>query len=249
MLKSKKCLGIWHGICKKVNMSLFLICAQKIIRDQITKGVLLTCLLLLSGCAFVFSSKHHTETSLPYPRAFYVEDFSINLARAVQDAEVSNRTEYLGSLQDLSRRLSAKLRSELMDLAPVYVLKPGDPRPDNGYVIQGDFLTMDAGSPAARTFLGLGLGQTKMFANVQMYLASHTKVPLLRKDTKNIGRVHDFRTEGVTTEGLVLGFNVRTGSGLLMGPPAALHSLNDDADAAAREISRNIRRALGLPIK
>lgn len=204
---------------------------------------------VITSCSIVTSSSPRSDAALPYPKAFYVEDFSIDLARAVQDSEVSTRAEYIGSLTDISRRLSAKLRSELMDIAPVYILKPDDPRPKEGYIIQGDFLAMDAGSPAARSFMGFGFGQTKLLANVRMYLAGRTKAPARPRNSKNILEERDYQSDGIRGDGLVMGINVRTGSGLVMGVPGAYHRLDDDADAAAREIARKIRKLFGYPLK
>ena len=205
--------------------------------------------LILVGCASVGSTKPTVPGSLPYPKAFYVEDFSINLARGGWDSDATNRVEYLGSLTDISRQLSGRLRAELMDIAPVYVLKPSDPRPTEGYIIQGDFLRMDAGHPALRALPGMGFGKTQLVANARMYLASVRHVPIQRMDPKNIGRVYDARIQGVSHEGLVMGINTHASSGLVSGLPGAYHRQSDDAEAMAREISRRVREVLGLAKK
>lgn len=207
------------------------------------------CTAVLSGCASVGSTKPRTDLNLPYPTAFYVQDFSVNLASASWDAEATNRAEYLASFADISRRLSARLRTELMDIAPVHVLKPADPRPKDGYIIEGDFLRMNAGHPALRAVPGLGLGQTRLVANARMYLASSRRQPFARMDTKNIGREYDARTMGISQEGLVMGINSHAGSGLVSGLPGAYHRQTDDAEAMAREISHRIREVLGLAKK
>lgn len=80
----------------------------------------------LAGCAGIDVQNVRTDPNAAFgpPEAFYVQDFSYDRAFKGQAAETTGRDDHIASFHNLTRDLSARLRTELMDLAPVYVLKP-----------------------------------------------------------------------------------------------------------------------------
>lgn len=196
---------------------------------------------LLAGCAGIDVQNVRTDPNAAFgpPEAFYVQDFSYDRAFKNQAADTTSREDYIATSHNLTRNLSARLRTELMDMAPVYVLKPTDPLPGKGYIIKGDIRVLEAGTPSARFFAGMGAGQTRFVADVRVYRAKPEtpRPPPDAKAAKQAG--------ADATNRPVLAFSVAGGSKINSGFAAWEHGLKDDVEAAARKISWEIRRHLG----
>ncbi|MCC6354746.1 MAG: DUF4410 domain-containing protein [Verrucomicrobiae bacterium] len=197
--------------------------------------------LLLAGCAGIDVHNVRTDPNAAFgpPEAFYVQDFSYDRAFKGQAAETTGREDHIASFHNLTRNLSGRLRTELMDIAPVYVLKPTDPLPGSGYIIKGDIRVLDAGTPSARYFAGMGAGQTRFVADVRMFRGSPEapKPPPDAKAAKQAGA--DLAGKPVLT------FSVAGGSKINSSLAVWEHGSQDDVEAAARKIAWEIRRHLG----
>ncbi len=198
----------------------------------------------LAGCAGV-DVKHvrtNPNVNLPEPEAFYIEDFSFSSAMKSWAAESSKRTDYLGKFQDWTRVLSARLRMEMMDLAPAYVLKPTDPLPERGYIIRGDFVRMDEGNPSLRFLPGASAGATEVYAHVRLYRVPGIEVPVASvKGQRDSGEMRVIGGPDMP----VMEFVAAGGSRKLSSFAAWEHNITDDLEEAARKINYEIRKRLG----
>jgi len=196
---------------------------------------------LLVGCAGidVHNVRVDPNAASGPPEAFYVQDFSYDRAFKAQSADTMGREDHLASFHNLTRDLSGRLRIELQDMAPVYVLKPTDPLPSSGYIVKGDIRIMDAGTPTARFFAGMGAGQTRFAADVRMYRA---RPPVATTSSSKV--VKQVGSDAALNRP-VLAFSVVGGSKINSGISVWEHGLQDDVEAAARKISWKIRDFLG----
>ncbi|HPA20173.1 MAG TPA: DUF4410 domain-containing protein [Verrucomicrobiae bacterium] len=197
---------------------------------------------LLVGCAGIDVQNVRTDPNAAFgpPEAFYVQDFSYDRGFKSQAADTTSREDYLATAHNLTRNLSGRLRTELMDMAPVYVLKPTDPLPHSGYIVKGDIRILDAGTPTARFFAGMGTGQTRFVADVRVYRGS-PEVQRAPADAKGLKQAGAESALGRP----VLAFTVAGGSKINSGFAQWEHGLKDDVEAAARKISWEIRKHLG----
>lgn len=195
----------------------------------------------LAGCAGIDVQNVRTDPNAAFgpPEAFYVQDFSYDRAFKGQAAETTGREDHIASFHNLTRDLSARLRTELMDLAPVYVLKPTDPLPHSGYIVKGDIRILEAGTPSARFLAGMGAGQTRFVADVRVFRGSAPPPPPPPDAKTSKQSAAELAAKPVLT------FSVAGGSKINSSLAVWEHGLKDDVEAAARKISWEIRRHLG----
>jgi hypothetical protein len=150
--------------------------------------------LLLAGCASTDSevTKERTEdTKLPYPKAIYVYDFAVapnevpygsaassRLSGAVDDPnENAKRAQLEHQIADV---LATKLVADLQKLGlPAVRWRGTPPKNDDGYTIEGQFLTIDQGNAAAQLIIGFGAGGTEVRVLTQAYHLDNGRKELL----------------------------------------------------------------------
>lgn len=205
---------------------------------------LLNVAALLAGCAGIDVRNVRFDPNAAFgpPEVFYVQDFSYDRAFKNQSADTQDREEYIASLHNLCRTLSGRLRLELMDMAPVHVLKPTDPIPEKGYIVKGDVRVLEAGTPSARMFAGMGAGQTRFVADVRMYRGAPASQ---RTEAAPASAKQKAASDERFWDQPILAFTVAGGSKINSSFAVMEHEPKDDVEAAARKISWQIREHLG----
>jgi hypothetical protein len=178
--------------------------------------------LLLAGCASVsLSNRQWIETKPEAPEKIFVRPFAVEIADLRVDREGAELLEFQNEFSaDFAQRLAERLTKYI---APAEVLAPAAPDPKGRvWIIQGRFVRLHQGSRALRAFIGLGLGQTRTDAIIEIF----------RPDPKG----HLIPVARLSTTG---GSNTEPGA-LLSGPFGAVPRLA--AQAAASGLSADARR-------
>ena len=122
---------------------------------------------LLSSCAGVRVSHTDVATGATNPRSIYIRPFDISYT------EFRGRHHSAGE-KPIRRSLAPAefaddLKQELEKIAPAMVLKD-DETPRTGWLVEGDFAVIDAGSPAVRALPGnvFGLGASQVVIHIRV---------------------------------------------------------------------------------
>jgi hypothetical protein len=189
--------------------------------------------LLLAGCSSSIDTAPMPSSSVkltPNPVHIYVAPFDTTTTKWITAREGTDLEDFKQGFQTY---FTHKLVDRLSKLAPTDS-RWVDDLPDHGWLVAGEFVTVDQGSRALRTLLGLGFGQTTMQTQVYVYdlsisktqyvLSFRTGVP--NAETGN-GAGSGNAPSGLTT----LGEPVTTGYGLGSG-------LKEDSTRTADAIAK-----------
>jgi hypothetical protein len=227
-------------------------------RVRVMKAIFMMVLVLcLSACAsadITSSTGSALAMANALPNTVYIADFQLQADDIRSEGPLSNvdRTPLLGrvlpysplmihsSKSDRAKHLAALMNSSITnDLKErgfhVGRLVPGQPTPSTGWLVSGEFLTVDEGDRAKRALVGFGAGHSNLvFRAYVTDLADPTaKQPLLSVTT-------DARSG--KTPGAVLGFNpFAAGAGFVL---AGLASDNDVKNSASKLSDEIVRRLL-----
>jgi hypothetical protein len=169
---------------------------------------------LLTSCAGTRIVKTDIATGATNPRAIYIRPFDVTY------------TDYIGhhagglGERPIRRSLApaefaTDLRNELEELAPAMVLKD-DEVPHIGWLVTGDFVLVDAGNPAKRSF-GFKLGASHVKIHVRV-------IDLEAKNTRGDSKDADASKEQAAGRGnIIYEFDVEGGSNL-SGPLGSLYA-------------------------
>jgi hypothetical protein len=188
--------------------------------------------LFLSGCGGSIDTAPLPSASVkltPNPPHIYVAPFDTSTAKWMVGRDGVDLINFKEAFQT---NFLHQLETRLTKLAPTEPRWVND-LPDHGWLVAGEFITVDQGSRALRTAVGLGMGETTLQTNVYVYdldvsktqyvLAFRTGVPDPKNDTG--------AGSGSLPSGLpVLGEPISTGMGLGSG-------LKLDTTRTAREIA------------
>jgi hypothetical protein len=162
--------------------------------------------LLLASCAGTKIVHTDVATGAINPRAIYIRPFDVTY------------TDYIGhhsggiGERPIRRSLApaefaTDLRNELCKIAPAMVLK-SDEFAHEGWLVTGDFVLVDAGSPYARGMVGFDAGQSKVKLHVRI-------IDLDRKNVRADAKEADASKEQSRGRGNVIyEFDVEGGSGV-----------------------------------
>ncbi|MGB8355326.1 MAG: DUF4410 domain-containing protein [Chthoniobacteraceae bacterium] len=160
--------------------------------------------LLMTSCAGVKVVHTDVATGATNPRAIYIRPFDITY------------TDYIGSHpggdgEHAIRRslapaeFATDLRNELSKIAPAMVIKD-DEVGKVGWLVTGDFVLVDAGSPTRRAFLGFKAGQSHVKIHVRV-------IDLEAKNTRGDSKEADESKEQSKGRGnIIYEFDVAGGS-------------------------------------
>lgn len=199
---------------------------------RIRRGVLFLLLgLFFAGCASVSVKdvdRSRVRAPKRKPATVYVMPFSTRGATFNVDREGAELDAFMHDTAVMLADLTAERITT--QLVPSRIIGVGDSLPARGWLVKGRFITVNQGSRALRSFVGLGAGATKMQVAVEVYdLARSGYSPFLT-----------FETEGgsgsmpglITSPGIVAaGLSVVGGS---------LRGVTDDAQRTARMITARL---------
>ena len=194
-------------------------------------GMALATSLFLTGCGSIHTAPLPSSTAhlTPNPPHIYIAPFNIETGKWMVGREGVDLLDFKKSFQTSFMHV---LQERLTKLAPTEQ-RWIDDLPDHGWLVAGEFITVNQGSRALRTAVGGGAGETTLQTNVYIYdldqsktqyvLAFRTGVPDAKDDTG--------AGSGSAPSGLsALGEPVSTGMGLGSG-------LKLDTTRTCREIT------------
>ena len=170
-------------------------------------------LTLLSSCAGVKVTHTDVATGATNPRYIYIRPFSVE------------NTDFRGSHHSVGERpirrslapaeFAEDLKEELEKIAPAHVLKE-DEVPRTGWLVEGNFDVVDAGSPIARALPGnlIGVGQSKVVIHVRIVdLDARAMSETESKDKEAVDETAYHSVKSSTSRGSVIyEFDVAGGS-------------------------------------
>jgi hypothetical protein len=191
-------------------------------------GVALFLALGFTSCASVSVEDGTQKITQTKPKMIYVLDFST----AGGDWQVDREGNQLA---DIKRELQLLLQQTMCDDLSNRLIyaqsgtKTDWAKPQNAWLIRGQFVKVNQGSRALRGTIGLGAGGTKLEAEVQVYDLSHDSgTPFLT-----------FKTSGGSNSEPGAVFTMSTAPATLaVGAAGGVsHGLSEDTKRTAREIT------------
>jgi hypothetical protein len=183
----------------------------------------------ISGCGTIHTAPMPSSTVRlsPNPPVIYVAPFNPETARWMVGRDGVDLVDFKRSFQTYFLQ---QLQTRLEKLAPTETEWVGE-LPNHGWLVAGEFVTVDQGSRALRAAIGFGFGETTLQTNVYVYdlevsktqylLAFRTGVPDSKHDTG--------AGSGSAPSGLTAPEPIMTGTGIGSG-------LHLDTTRTCREI-------------
>ena len=123
--------------------------------------------IFLSGCGSIHTAAMPSASVklTPNPPHIYIAPFDTTTGKWMVGRD---GTELVNFKEDFQTNFINQLQTRLEKLAPT------EPRwvdnlPDHGWLVAGEFITVDQGSRALRTAVGLGMGETTLQTTVYVY--------------------------------------------------------------------------------
>jgi hypothetical protein len=187
--------------------------------------------IFLAGCSAINTAPMPSSSVklTPNPVHIYVAPFNTGTGKWVVAREGTNLADFKENFQTQFTHI---LVDRLMKLAPTES-RWVDELPDHGWMVAGEFVTVDQGSRALRTFVGGGMGQTTMQTQVYVYDLSISKTQYVLSFRTGVPNANtgNGAGSGNTLSGLSAGVElISTGFGLGAG-------LKDDSSRTANAIA------------
>jgi len=204
--------------------------------NLILKSVIGSALLLgLVSCASISVQKAAEQSTTQMPDKIYVAVFDVANGQYKVDREGTELAEFkrkLGammqtaSVTDLSKRL----------IPAVPVTKEQGFRPENAWLIRGEFTRVNQGSRLLRGAIGFGAGGTKVETNVYVYdLNQNSDKPFLTFSTTGGSNAEPGAVTGAATDPVVAAVGMAAS-----GAGGIAHGLTEDTARTAREITAEL---------
>lgn len=209
--------------------------------------------VLLAACSSTSSEitqERSDKGHLPYPTRLLVYDFAVSPSEVPADSAAA---EELGGATDdpektaereklehqIAGIVAEKLVAELRELGlPAERWSGPAPAMQDGYTLEGQFLTIDKGSAAERMIIGFGFGGSEVQALVQAYHLDGAQKSLLgeakvmAESSKKPG-IAAMLPVGAVLSGVAVAAAVSTGVGVVT-------ELNDDVRSGAENTAEAI---------
>jgi hypothetical protein len=207
--------------------SIGLLCALALLAAVTSFGI--------SGCGSIQTAPLPSSTVrlTPNPPKIYLAPFNTDTAKWLVGRDGIDLVDFKAQFQTYFLQ---QLETRLQKLAPTDTRWVND-LPNHGWLVAGEFITVDQGSRALRGAFGLGLGETTLQTNVYVYdldvsktqyvLAFRTGVPESGEDTG--------AGSGAEPSGLTAPEPIVTGAGIGSG-------LHLDTTRTCREIVAILRQ-------
>ena len=194
-------------------------------------SLLLALCLGLISCASVSVQGRSEHSSIQPPKKIYVASFDTAGCKFKVDREGAELTDFKQHLQammqagmvaDLSRRL-----------VPAVAGSRETGKPENAWLIRGEFVRVNQGSRLLRGAIGFGAGGTKVETNVSVYdLSTGSTTPILTFSTTGGSGAEPGGITGLATDPVTLVVEVAAG-----GAGGVAHGVTEDTARTAREIT------------
>jgi hypothetical protein len=184
------------------------------------------CVVALAGCAddgnvHVTPLPSMSSQLSPHPDHIYLAPFDLSTARIEAGREGTDLVDFKEQFQ---QDFLHKLEKELNKMAPT---EPRwvDDLPDHGWLVAGEFVTIDQGSRALRAGVGLGEGKTTLQTRVYVYdlNVSKTQYVLSFLTGGGSGRM----PSGVSLPGEPISTSIAIGSGLKLDTTHTVEQIAD----------------------
>jgi hypothetical protein len=195
----------------------------------------LAMILALASCASVSVQRAAEQATPQMPAKIYVADFDVANGNFKVDREGPELAEFkqnlrdmmqTGSVTDLSRRL----------IPAVAATKEQGFRPENAWLIRGEFTKVNQGSRLLRGVVGFGAGGTKVETNIYVYdLSRNSSAPFLTFSTTGGSNAEPGAVTGAATDPVVAAIGV-----VASGAGGIAHGLTEDTARTAREITAEL---------
>lgn len=140
-------------------------------------------MLTLISCASISVKKGSEQTSTQMPQKIYVDLFNATLGEFNVDREDQELIEFKRNLQSITQKyLVHDLSRRLIPAVPM----PAElsRKPENTWLIRGEFTKVNQGSRFLRVGFGFGGGGTKMETRISVYdLSRSADIPFLTFST------------------------------------------------------------------
>jgi hypothetical protein len=198
-------------------------------------GIILGCVLILSGCASISVQPGTEVSTMTKPKKVYVEPFSTAKGEFNVDREGTELADFKKNLQSM---MVAGMTYDLTKrLIPAEAAKKNQfSNPENAWVIRGQFVKVNQGSRALRGIVGFGAGGTKMICKVEVYdLATNPNQPFLTFSTTGGSNAEPGAVTAIATDPLTIVIEAAAGSA-----GGIAHGVTEDTERTAREITAEL---------
>lgn len=164
---------------------------------------------LLSSCAGVRVSHTDVATGATNPRSIYIRPFDVTYTEFRGRHHSSGEKPIRRSL--VPAEFAEDLKEELEKIAPTMVLQDDDV-PRTGWLVEGDFAVVHAGSPIGRALPGnvMGIGASEVVIHVRVTDLDARRVTTVDSKDKDGADTH--RAVATSQGEIIYEFDVKGGS-------------------------------------
>jgi hypothetical protein len=192
-------------------------------------------ILALASCASVSVQKTAEQATPQMPQKIYVADFDIANGQFKVDREGADLVDFKRNLRTMMQTASVTDLSHRLIPAMATTKEQGF-RPENAWLIRGEFTKVNQGSRLLRGAIGFGAGGTKVETNVYVYnLNQNTDIPFLTFSTTGGSNAEPGAVTGGATDPVVAAIGVGAS-----GAGGIAHGLTEDTARTAREITAEL---------
>lgn len=195
----------------------------------------LAMVLALASCASISVEKAAEQATPQMPQKIYVADFDIANGNFKVDRDGVELAEFKQNLRVMMQAASvADLSHRLIPAVPT--TKEHGFRPENAWLIRGEFTKVNQGSRLLRGAIGFGAGGTKVETNIYVYdLNQNSNTPFLTFSTTGGSNAEPGAVTGGATDPVVAAIGVAAS-----GAGNVAHGLTEDTARTAREITAEL---------
>lgn len=195
----------------------------------------LMAVLALAACASVSVQSGTEQAVSSMPEKIYVMPFDTSHGDFKVDRENVELVKFKRNLQNVLQAASvADLSHRLIPAVPAR--SDENLRPENAWVIRGEFTRVNQGSRLLRAAVGFGAGGTKMETNVYVYdLRKSATTPFLTFSTTGGSGAEPGAVTAVATDPVEIAIQAAAS-----GSSGITHGVTEDAKRTAREITAEI---------
>jgi hypothetical protein len=195
----------------------------------------LALLLALVSCASVSVQKNAERATPQMPQKIYITLFDTGPGKFKVDRDGAELVAFKQNLQVMMQTgLVTDLSHRLILAVPANAGQGF--KPENAWLIRGEFTKVNQGSRLLRGAIGFGAGGTKMETNVDVYdLNQSTETPFLTFSTTGGSGAEPGAITAVATDPLEIAIQMAAG-----GAGGIAHGLTEDTERTTREITAEL---------
>jgi len=200
---------------------------------KISFGLIL--ITVLTSCASVSVQKTAEQATPQMPKKIYIADFDVANGGFKVDREGVDLAKFKNNLRTMMQTgMVTDLSHRLIPAVPT--TKEQGFKPENAWLIRGEFTKVNQGSRLLRGAIGFGAGGTKLETNVYVYdLSQSADTPFLTFSTTGGSNAEPGAVTGAATDPVILAIGV-----VASGAGGVAHGLTEDTARTAREITAEL---------